>query len=162
MSEEDKEVVGVTFVKGIVQELEGFLETDVKDAERRSLMETIDTNVVVMNGKQAAKPCTAYMFALDFHVHKKGISITGSLIFALNPWNGLTNELKTDHKKKVCDALKSLLETNRGEIEAWTKALKGGFVMPELGGNRKAFPIVSEKVEAIWEVIEDFEDLWKG
>ena len=35
MSEEDKEVVGVTFVKGIVQELEGFLETDVNDAERQ-------------------------------------------------------------------------------------------------------------------------------
>ena len=57
--------------------------------------------------------------------------------------------------------MKRLLETNRGDIEAWTKALKGGFVMPALGGNRKAFPIVSEKVEAIWELIEDFEDLWK-
>ena len=39
--------------------------------------------------------------------------------------------------------------------------MKGGFVMPVLGGNRKAFPIVSDKVEAIWELIEDFEDLWK-
>ena len=161
MSEEDKEKIGFTFVHDIVEELEGFLETDVKDAERRSLMQTIDTNVVVMNGKQAEKPCTAYMFALDFHVHKKNVYTTGSLIFALNPWDGLTNELKTDHKKKACDALKRLLETNRGDIEAWTKALKGGFVMPALGGNRKAFPIVSEKVEAIWELIEDFEDLWK-
>ena len=50
LSEEDKEVIGFTFVKDIVEELEGFLETDEKDAERLSLMQTIDTNVVVMNG----------------------------------------------------------------------------------------------------------------
>ena len=168
MSEEDKEVVGFTFVNDIVEELEGFLEPDENDendveggVKKRSLMQTIDTNVVVMNGKHASKPCTAYMSALDFHVHKKDVHITGSLVFALNPWDGLTNALKTDHKKKACDALKRLLETNRDEIKAWTNALKGGFVMPKLRGNRRAFPIVSEKAEAIWELIEDFEELWK-
>ena len=84
-----------------------------------------------------------------------------ALVFALKPWDGLTNELKTDHKKKTCDALKRLLVTKRDEIKVWTNALKGGFVMPALGGNRRSFPIVSEKVEVIWELIEDFEDLWK-
>ena len=48
---------------------------------------------------------------------------------------------------KVCDALKRLLGSNRGKIEAWTQALKGGVVMPALGGKRKSFPIVCDIVE---------------
>ena len=37
MSEEDKEVVGFRFVNDIVEELEGFLVTDEKDADARTL-----------------------------------------------------------------------------------------------------------------------------
>ena len=63
-------------------------------------MQTIDTNVVVMNAKQAGKPCTAYMFALDFHVHKNEVHTTGSLILALNSWvfapDTQTEETSTD------------------------------------------------------------------
>ena len=139
-----------------------FLEVDGEDAQGRSLMQTIDTNVVVMNGKNASSPCTAYMEALDYHVQRKDGYRSGSLVFALDKWDGLTKKIKPDYEKKVCDALKRLLSINRGKIESWTNALKAGFVMPALGGNRKAFPIVSEKVEAIWELIEDFEDLWKS
>ena len=29
-------------------------------------------------------------------------------------------------------------------------------------GKRKSFPIVSGKVEAIWDLIQDFEDVWNG
>ena len=106
LSEEDKEVVGFTVVKDIVEELEGFLEVDEKDAERCSLMQTIDTNVVVMNGKEIASPCTRYLQDLDYYVRKEDGYITGSLVFALNPRDGLTNKMKTDYKKKACDALK--------------------------------------------------------
>ena len=162
LSEEEKEAVGCTFVNEIVEDLAAFLEVDKKDAEGRSLWQTIDTNVVVMNGKQASSPCTAYMQALDYHVQEKDGYRSGSLVFALDKWDGLTKKMKPDYEKKVCDVLKRLLRNNRDKIEAWTNALKAGFVMPALGGNRKAFPIVSEKVEAIWELIEDFEDLWKS
>ena len=49
LSEEKKEAVGCTFVNDIVEELAAFLEVDETDSEKRSLMQTIDTNVVVMN-----------------------------------------------------------------------------------------------------------------
>ena len=106
LSEEEKEAVGCTFVNEIVEDLAAFLEVDKQDAEGRSLWQTIDTNVVVMNGKQASSPCTAYMQALDYYVRKEDGYITGSLVFALNPRDGLTNKMKTDYKKKACDALK--------------------------------------------------------
>ena len=40
---------GKAFVNNIVRKLAAFLNVDEKDSEKRSLMQTIDTNVVVMN-----------------------------------------------------------------------------------------------------------------
>ncbi len=83
LSEEEKEAVGCTFVNEIVEDLAAFLEVDKKDAEGRSLWQTIDTNVVVMNGKQASSPCKAYMQALDYHVQEKDGYRSGSLVMPM-------------------------------------------------------------------------------
>ena len=151
-SEKDREEAGFAFVKYILRQLTLFHEADEKDKDRRPLMQTIDTNYVVMNGAYQASPCTHYLEALEYHVNTRILFMKFYII---------SNNMTSGTPHEVCEAFKELLINNRAKILAWTQALKAGFVMPALNNNLKSFPVVNEILDNVWELIEDFEDLWK-
>jgi hypothetical protein len=154
----EKEELGFKLVEGIVEDLKYFLHSDkddklkvfMKEIERDdryvtrdmwgyekpslmeeidtcTLMEVMDTRDVMIDNKRKGKPCSEYMKTLEFYVTKGHVS--GTLLFAVDPWDGLKKQRKPDLHEKACGALKKILASNREKIYSWTQALKGGFVM---------------------------------
>ena len=114
------------------------------------------------NGKKTKKACTSYLASLDFHLLQDGKTVSpgSGLVFALKTYDTLTKARKTDYEKKACEALKRILGVHRVQLKSWTDALKGGFVMDAMGGKRRKFDVVTQIVENVWSIVEDFDELF--